>query len=64
MSVLTYVYELMMKYYIIVSNKNKEVKEMFEKISKEVNEEIAFEEDLIQVNKDIESITRIYKSLN
>ena len=53
-----------MKYYIIVSNKNKEVREMFEKISKEINEEIAFEEDLIQVNKDIESITRIYKSLN
>ena len=55
---------LMMNYYFIVANKSPKIKELFEKIQKEIQNEISFEEDLMGISKEIESITRIYKTLN
>ena len=64
MNILIYVFDLMMNYYFIVANKSPKIKELFEKIQKEIQNEISFEEDLMGISKEIESITRIYKTLN
>ena len=62
--ILIYVFDLMMNYYFIVANKSPKIKELFEKIQKEIQNEISFEEDLMGISKEIESITRIYTTLN
>ena len=64
MNILIYVFDLMMNYYFIVANKSPKIKELFEKIQKEIQNEISFEEDLMGISKEIESITRIYTTLN
>ena len=59
-----YLMDLINKYYGVFKGKNEEVNNLFNEIEKEINEEIQYEKDMIQLNSDIDSLVSAYQNIN
>ena len=64
MNILLYVFDLMVNYYILFSNKNEKINNLFNQIEEEINNEYQFEKDLLEIKDEIQTITQVYNTLN
>ena len=64
MNILLYVFDLMVNYYILFSNKNDKINNLFNQIEEEINNEYQFEKDLLEIKDEIQTITQVYNTLN
>ncbi len=64
MNILLYVFDLMVNYYILFSNKNDKINNLFNQIEEEINNEYQFEKDLLKIKDEIQTITQVYNTLN
>ena len=64
MNILLYVFDLMVNYYILFSNKNEKINNLFNQIEEEINNEYQFEKDLLEIKDEIQKITKVYNTLN
>jgi U3 small nucleolar RNA-associated protein 15 len=59
-----YLMDLINKYYGVFKGKNEEVNNLFNEIEKEINEEIQYEKNMIQLNSDIDALVSTYQNIN
>lgn len=59
MNLLIYVFNLIIDYYMVIYGKNEKIDKLFNQISEALNEEIKFEEDLLNVASKLDSVSSI-----
>ena len=64
MNILLNVFDLIVNYYILFSNKNEKINQLFNQIEKEINYEYEFEKNLLDIKDEIQTITQVYNTLN
>ena len=64
MNQIIYLMEIINKFYGVFKGKNEEINNLFNEIEMEINEEIKFEKELIQLNSDIDSAIQTYQNIN
>ena len=64
MNQIIYLMEIINKFYGVFKGKNEEINNLFNEIEKEINEEIQFEKELIQLNSDIDAAIQTYQNIN
>ena len=64
MNQIIYLMELINKFYGVFKGKNEEINNLFNEIEKEINEEIKFEKEMIQLNSDIDAVIQTYQNIN
>ena len=64
MNQIIYLMELINKFYGVFKGKNEEINNLFNEIEKEINEEIKFEKEMIQLNSDIDAAIQTYQNIN
>ena len=64
MNQIIYLMEIINKFYGVFKGKNEEINNLFNEIEKEINEELKFEKDMIQLSSDIDAIIPTYQNIN